>query len=37
MSSVGPQIVAAPPYNWGRGVGLINVGGLIGSLLGCVS
>ncbi|KAL6151511.1 hypothetical protein ACJQWK_10473 [Exserohilum turcicum] len=35
MSSVGPQIVAAPPYNWGRGVGLINVGGLIGSLLGC--
>ncbi|KAF9698729.1 hypothetical protein EKO04_003268 [Ascochyta lentis] len=35
-STIAPQLVAAPPYLWGKDVGLINVGGLIGSLLGCV-
>ncbi|KAK1985482.1 major facilitator superfamily transporter [Colletotrichum cereale] len=34
ISVVGPQLVAAPPYLWGTNVGLINVGGLIGTLLG---
>ncbi|KAI4653660.1 hypothetical protein J4E93_001427 [Alternaria ventricosa] len=36
MSSVGPQLVAAPPYLWGKNVGLINIGGIFGALLGCV-
>ncbi|PZD39553.1 AraJ, Arabinose efflux permease [Pyrenophora tritici-repentis] len=35
MSSVGPQLVGAPPYLWGKNVGLINAGGIIGALLGC--
>ena len=37
MSSVASQLVAAPPYRWGKHVGLINVGGIIGTILGCVS
>jgi hypothetical protein len=36
-STVGPQLVAAPPYLWGQDVGLINVGGILGALIGCVS
>lgn len=36
-SAIAPQIVAAPPYLWGKGVGLINLGGIIGTVLGCVS
>jgi len=36
-SVVAPQLVAAPPYLWGKGVGLINLGGIFGTLLGCVS
>lgn len=36
LATVGPQLVAAPPYLWGKNVGLINVGGLVGALLGCV-
>ncbi|RMZ67776.1 major facilitator superfamily transporter [Pyrenophora seminiperda CCB06] len=36
MSSVGPQLVGAPPYLWGKNVGLINAGGIVGNLLGCV-
>jgi hypothetical protein len=36
VSLIGTQLVAAPPYLWGKSVGLINVGGLIGSLLGAV-
>ncbi|CAO2657355.1 Nn.00g034810.m01.CDS01 [Neocucurbitaria sp. VM-36] len=36
ISTIGPQLVAAPPYLWGKNVGLINVGGMIGALLGCV-
>jgi len=34
MSTVGPTIVASPPYLWGKAAGLINVGGIIGSFLG---
>jgi len=36
LSVIGTQVVAAPPYLWGKNVGLINVGGLIGGFLGCV-
>lgn len=36
LSTVGPTIVASPPYNWGQNAGLINVGGVIGSFLGAV-
>ena len=36
LSTVSPEIVAAPPYLWGKHVGLINVGGVIGAVLGCV-
>lgn len=34
ISTVAPQLLAAPPYLWGANVGLINVGGLIGTVLG---
>lgn len=34
ISTVGPQIVAMPPYLWKENVGLINMGGLIGAVLG---
>lgn len=37
ISSVGPTLVASPPYNWGRNAGLINVGGVIGSFLGAAA
>lgn len=37
ISTVGPQLMSAPPYLWGKDAGLINVGGAIGSLIGCVS
>ncbi|KAH7134969.1 major facilitator superfamily domain-containing protein [Dendryphion nanum] len=36
MSTVAPQIVAKPPYLWGKDAGLINVGGIIGTALGCL-
>ncbi|EUC40587.1 hypothetical protein COCMIDRAFT_9563 [Bipolaris oryzae ATCC 44560] len=36
MSAVAPQFVAKPPYLWGNGVGLINIGGIIGTILGGV-
>lgn len=36
ISTIGPQLVAAPPYLWGKDVGLINVGGIVGALLGCI-
>ncbi|USP82361.1 hypothetical protein yc1106_09635 [Curvularia clavata] len=35
-STTGPQFVAAPPYLWGKDVGLVNAGGLIGAFLGCI-
>ncbi|KAI7969994.1 hypothetical protein EIK77_000390 [Talaromyces pinophilus] len=37
ISTVGPQFVAAPPYNWGANAGLINIGGLIGSIAGALA
>lgn len=36
ISTMGPQYVASPPYLWGENAGLINVGGIIGALLGLV-
>lgn len=36
ISTIGPQLLAAPPYLWGKDVGLVNIGGVIGSLLGCI-
>lgn len=36
ISTIGPQLMAAPPYLWGSGTGLINVGGLIGCVLGAL-
>lgn len=33
-STVGPQLLSAPPYLWDSSSGLFNVGGLIGGLLG---
>jgi MFS family permease len=37
LSTVGPTIVAYPPYNWGQNAGLINIGGVIGSFLGAAA
>lgn len=37
ISTIAPQLVAAPPYLWGKNVGLVNMGGVVGSFLGCVS
>lgn len=37
ISTVGPQFVAAPLYNWGANAGLINIGGLIGSVTGALA
>ncbi|KAL2811540.1 major facilitator superfamily domain-containing protein [Aspergillus granulosus] len=34
ISTVGPSIVAHPPYLWGSNAGLINVGGIIGVVTG---
>lgn len=34
MATIGPQLVSAPPYLWGPNAGLINVGGVIGTILG---
>jgi hypothetical protein len=36
LSTIGTQLVAVPPYLWGKNVGLINIGGLIGAFVGCV-
>ncbi|KAF2192019.1 MFS general substrate transporter [Zopfia rhizophila CBS 207.26] len=33
MSTIGPQLVSAPPYLWGKDAGLINVGGIIAESL----
>lgn len=34
ISTVGAQIVQQPPYLWGANAGLINIGGIIGAILG---
>lgn len=36
LSSVGPSMVAAPPYLWKQNAGLINIGGIVGSILGMI-
>lgn len=36
VSLVGAQLVASPPYLWGPNAGLINVGALVGAVLGYV-
>lgn len=36
VSLIGPQIVAMPPYLWGANAGLINVGAVIGCVVGYV-
>ncbi|KAI1848397.1 hypothetical protein JX265_008821 [Neoarthrinium moseri] len=36
ISTIGPQIVAMPPYLWGANAGLINIGALVGNLLGAI-
>lgn len=36
ISTVGPTLVAQPPYLWGNNAGLILVGGIIGALVGAV-
>ncbi|KAK1845955.1 major facilitator superfamily transporter [Colletotrichum chrysophilum] len=36
ISTIGPQIMAQPPYLWGANVGLINVGGILGTLFGAL-
>ncbi|ETS85883.1 hypothetical protein PFICI_03908 [Pestalotiopsis fici W106-1] len=36
ISTIGPQLVAAPPYLWAGNAGLINIGALIGCILGAI-
>jgi hypothetical protein len=34
ISTMGSQFLAVPPYLWGSNVGLINLGGLVGAIVG---
>lgn len=34
ISTVGAQLVQQPPYLWGANAGLINIGGIIGAVMG---
>jgi predicted MFS family arabinose efflux permease len=34
MSTLAPILLSIPPYSWGNSVGLINVAGVVGSILG---
>lgn len=34
ISLVGPMYVSSPPYLWGANAGLINIGGIIGAIIG---
>lgn len=34
ISVIGAHFVAAPPYLWGVNVGLINIGGMVGAVVG---
>jgi hypothetical protein len=36
ISTIGPQIVASPPYLWKANAGLINIGALIGGIIGYI-
>ncbi|KAL6230024.1 hypothetical protein BDW75DRAFT_234734 [Aspergillus navahoensis] len=37
MSTVGPQMLAVPPYNWGANVGLFNLGGVVAMVLALIT
>ncbi|KAJ5368662.1 uncharacterized protein N7496_008422 [Penicillium cataractarum] len=37
ITTVGPSLIAAPPYLWGNNSGLIMTGGIIGAILGFVA
>ncbi|KAL2871148.1 major facilitator superfamily domain-containing protein [Aspergillus lucknowensis] len=37
ISTIGPALVAAPPYSWGSNAGLIMVGGVVGAALGAAA
>ncbi|KAJ5811432.1 major facilitator superfamily domain-containing protein [Penicillium riverlandense] len=37
ITTVGPTLVAQPPYLWGNNAGLIMVGGIFGAILGFVA
>lgn len=34
IATVGPQFLAMPPYLWGHNVGLLNIGAIVGGILG---
>ena len=36
ISTAGAQVLSAPPYLWGANVGLINIAGLVGTILGAL-
>ena len=36
ITTVGPTLVAAPPYLWGNNSGLIMTGGIVGAILGLI-
>jgi MFS family permease len=36
IATIGAQLVSSPPYLWGANAGLINIGGLIGVVLGAL-
>lgn len=37
ISTIGPQLLAMPPYLWGDDVGLIGLGAFVGTVLSCIS
>ncbi|KAF4339646.1 HOL1 [Fusarium beomiforme] len=36
ISTIGPQLVASPPYLWKENAGLVNIGALIGGIIGYI-
>ncbi|RKL07616.1 hypothetical protein BFJ71_g2216 [Fusarium oxysporum] len=36
ISTIGPQLMASPPYLWKANAGLINIGGVIGGVIGYI-
>lgn len=36
ITTVGPSLIAAPPYLWGNNSGLIMTGGIVGAILGLI-
>ncbi|KAK3066928.1 hypothetical protein LTR53_016502, partial [Teratosphaeriaceae sp. CCFEE 6253] len=34
IATIGPQLLSAPPYLWGKNAGLLNLGAVVGGLLG---